>query len=114
VFFGYRLDGSGYYSCAGGWYVNLPGVVFEIEQMSLSTSEFTTQINYHALTGAKQNTAFDTDYTVEDYTIPAGGVDPDVIYDADNGVTTDFGVQGFEIDVDDSANGGVPDGFDLT
>jgi hypothetical protein len=48
VFFGFN-------SCTdSSWYVYFPGVVFEYEQMSLSTEIFVTTISFHVLPGAYQ------------------------------------------------------------
>ena len=42
------------YDCSGGFFVYLPGVIFEIETLGLSTDVFETEFNFHVLPGAQQ------------------------------------------------------------
>ena len=49
IHFGYNLQSN---KCAANWYVILPGVVFEIEELALTNDLFETTMNWHALTGA--------------------------------------------------------------
>ena len=41
-------------ACAGGFYVYIPGTAFSIEEMSLTSDIFTTNINWKAMPGAAQ------------------------------------------------------------
>lgn len=55
LFFGYRPQGNGLKDCTGGFSIYLPGVVFEIEQMSLTTELLESTINFHVLPGSYQD-----------------------------------------------------------
>ena len=60
------------YDCSGGFFVYLPGVVFEIETLGLSTDVFETEFNYHVLPGAQQ-ASFDSN---AGQLVDTGSVDP--------------------------------------
>ena len=52
IHFGYTLSGlSSATGCAGSWLLELPGAVFEIEELALTNDLFETTINYHILPG---------------------------------------------------------------
>jgi len=42
------------FDCSGGFFVYFPGVVFEIEELGLTTDIFETNFNFHVLPGAQQ------------------------------------------------------------
>ena len=82
LFFGYQTSGSGFKDCSDGFFVLMPGVVFEIEEMTLGTDLFVTTVNYHVLPGAPQE-SFDTDFlasgTPDSQTFTVSGADTDFI-----------------------------------
>jgi len=53
VHFGYYVS-----TCSANWGVNMPGVVYEIETMSLSNDLMETSVNFHALPGGISTETF--------------------------------------------------------
>lgn len=52
IHFGYKLSGlSRSTGCAGAWILELPGAVFQIEELTLTNDLFETTINYSILPG---------------------------------------------------------------
>ena len=60
--FGYKVVGP----CNSAWGIELPGVVFEIEQMGLKNDLFETTVAWHALPGANFREAGDPPVPIGD------------------------------------------------
>ena len=67
IHFGYRLAGlSSSTGCAGAWIIELPGAVFQIEELALTNDLFETTINFLVLPGITYGVQDkSTDFVVE-------------------------------------------------
>jgi len=63
--FGYSLVGG---NCVGNWYVELPGVVFEIEEIAITNELLETTVNWHALPGANYVPGVDENFEIDNIT----------------------------------------------